>query len=145
MCKYKKCRGKTEKEYRKIFEETYCDHENPVITFDGIRAKFFPGMFDHAFFESDDWKKKDKSIFSFNRAEKIFWIKDTLEDPDAILKCGYLKKTKTHTNSRRVAIVKNDYVVIIRFTKDLKSAQFITAFEAYDSIDEILKAPDWTL
>lgn len=142
MCKYKKCRGKTEDEYRQIFEETYCKHENPIITFDGIRVKFFPDMFDHAFFESADWKKKDKSNFSVNRAENIYWIKDTLEDPNAILKAGYIKKSKSYTNSRRVAIVKGNYIVVILINKK-GYAKFITAYEADKNIGKIFASPDW--
>jgi len=139
---YKKLRGKSVDEYRSLFDETYC--MAPITTFDGIEVKFYPNMFEHAFYESYDNMKKDKSLFSYNRAEKIMWIKETLEDPTAILKQGYLKKTKSYTDSRRVAIVKNDYVVIIRFYDiSFKKAKFITAFEAYNSINEILGSPDW--
>jgi len=139
---YKKLKGKSEQEYRDIFNEVYC--KAPITTFDGISVKFYSNMFDHAFFESANNWKGDKSLFSYNRAEKIMWIKETLEDPTAILKQGYIKKTKKHTNSRRVAIVKNNYVVIIRFIdRDKIRAKFVTAYEAYNSIDKILNSPDW--
>jgi hypothetical protein len=137
---YQKLRGKEPDEYRDLFIKTYC--EEPIVTFDGISVKFYSSMFDHAFYESENKKKKDKSLFSYNRAEKILWIKETLEDSSAILKVGWDKKTKSFDNSRRVAIVKKDYVVIIRIYRENK-ARFVTAFEAYNSIENILSSPDW--
>lgn len=139
---YQKIRGNTPEEYRQIFIDTYCNPSKPIYTFDKILVKFYPDMFDHTFYESDNWKKKDKSLFSYNRAEKILWIKDALEDSTAILKVRYNSKTKTNDHSRRVAIVKNDFIVII-WMKNNKEAKFITAFQAYDSIDKIIQGPDW--
>ena len=137
---YKRLRSKSEQEYRDIFDEVYC--KAPITTFDGISVKFYSEMFDHAFFESANKRQGDKSLFSYNRAEKIMWIKKTLEDSTAILKQGYIKKTKKYTNSRRVAIVKNNYVVVI-LLYGVKRARFITAYEANDSINKILNSPDW--
>ena len=55
-----------------------------------------------------------------------------------------MRGTKSYTSSRRVAIVKNNYVVIIRFIDSSKKvAKFVTAYEAYDSIDKIMNSPDW--
>ena len=51
-------------------------------------------MFDHAFFESADRVEKDKSVLSLNRLEKIHWIKETLNDKDAILKKGWDTKKR---------------------------------------------------
>lgn len=138
---YRKLRGKSIDEYHSIFEEIYC--KEGITTFDGILVKFYSEMFEHAFYESANKLPGDKSLFSYNRAEKILWIKDTLEDPTAILKKGWLRKKKTYTNSRRVAIVKNNYVVIIEIYRKNK-ARFITAFEAYNSVGKIMKAPDWS-
>ena len=78
---------------------------------------------------------------SLNRLEKIYWIKDTLQDKDAILKKGWDAKSKTYFKDRRVAIVNGNYVVIIRFTGLLK-AKFVTAYEKED-IENILKSPDF--
>jgi hypothetical protein len=77
--------------------------------------------------------------------EKILWIKDTLEDPTAMLKQGWDRDSKTYDNERRVALVKNNYVVIIRFTGLLKAA-FVTAYELTDeegNNNKILMSPDW--
>ncbi len=128
-----------EKEMRKLWKEEYCISE--IETFDGVKVKFFEDMFDHCFFESDNRKKKDKSILSLNRLEKILWIKDTLQDGDALLKKGWNTQEKEHYKDRRVAIVKGNYVVIIRFTGLLK-AKLVTAYEK-NNIENILKGPDF--
>jgi len=133
----------TEAELREIWSETYC--EKVIVTFDKIVVKFYSEMFDHCFFESDDRLKKDKSLLSFNRLEKIYWIKEALEDPDAILKQGWISKLKSYDNNRRVTIVKGNYIVVIQIYAD-KKARFITAYEVNDNknLELILNSPDWT-
>ena len=140
--KYQKIKPheKTEEELRKLWDITYCIE--PIITFDNIVVKFYSNMFDHAFYESIDRKQKDKSALSYARLEKIFWIKDTLQDPDAELVQGYDNKTKRHSNSSRVAIIKDNYVVII-WMKTSKEAKFVTAYVADNSIEKIKKSPKW--
>lgn len=102
-------------------------------------------MFDHAFFESEDWKKKDKSILSHNRLEKMFWIKEALEDPDTIIKHGWNNKTKSYSDDSRVTIVKNDYLVVIRFIRT-NVAKFVTAYQNLeeDNLKKVLESPAWT-
>lgn len=129
----------TEAEMRKIWDDEYCQAE--IETFDGVMVKFYADMFDHIFFESNDREKKDKSILSLNRLEKIYWIKDVLQDNTAILKKGWNNTDKEYYKDRRVAIVKGNYVVIIRFTALLK-AKLVTAYQKED-IDNILNAPDF--
>ncbi|MGK7392124.1 MAG: hypothetical protein ACNS60_17355 [Candidatus Cyclobacteriaceae bacterium M2_1C_046] len=134
----------TENELRILWREEYCDPNKPIYTYDHVLVKFYENMFDHCFFESANRQKGDKSILSLNRLEKMLWIKDTLQDPTAILKKGWDKRNKSYDNSRRVAFVKGSYIVVIRFTGLLK-AQFITAFEHQDedNINKILQGPDW--
>lgn len=127
---------------RQLFLQTYCNPLSPIITFDGIEVKFFPDQFDHAFFESVNRKLADKTQFSLVRAERILWIKDTLEDPTADLRVGWDKKYKIYDKSYRVAVVKYNYVVII-WIKDVKNGKFITAYEADKSIGKILGSPVW--
>lgn len=129
----------TEDELRKIWREEYC--EKHIYTFDNVLVKFYEDMFDHVFFESSSRKIKDKSLLSLNRLEKIYWIKDALKDPDAILKKGWNSKKKEFYKDRRVAIVKGNYVVVIRFIGLLK-AKLVTAFEKND-IENILNDPDF--
>lgn len=93
---FKKLKLKSPEEYRRLFERTYCNKENPIVTFDNITVKFYADMFGHAFFESAEWKYKDKSIFSFDRTDRMLWIKETLESKDAILKKGWDRKSKTY-------------------------------------------------
>ena len=81
----------TEIELRKIWLEEYC--QNEIITFDGVKVKFYEDMFDHVFFESRDRIEKDKSILSLNRLEKIYCIKEVLVDKNAILKKGWNSKS----------------------------------------------------
>ena len=140
--KYQVIQGKTAAEYRALYEMIYCDFSNPIFTFDGIHVRFFKEKFEHAFYESKNWKKGDKSVFSNERAEKILWIKDTLEDSNAKLKVGWDKKNKSYDSSRRVAVVRNDFVVVIHILAPQK-AKFITAYEADNSISKILSSPDW--
>lgn len=129
----------SETELRNIWREEYCNNE--INTFDNVLVKFYEDMFDHVFFESANRIRKDKSILSFNRLEKIYWIKETLQDRDAILKKGWDNERKEYFKDRRVAIVKGNYVVIIRFTGMLR-AKFVTAYEK-DNIDNILISPDF--
>ncbi len=128
-----------EAEMRKLWKEEYCDKE--LKTFDNVVVKCYEDMFDHIFYESANRKAKDKSILSLNRLEKMLWIRDTLEDGEAILKKGWDNGKKKYYHDRRVAIVKGNYVVIIRFTGKLK-AKLVTAYEK-DNIDNILNSPDF--
>ncbi len=134
--------------YRKIFLDFYC--KKPVKTFDNIFVYFKEYNFDHAFFESKDRRKKDKSIFSQKRAKRIYWIKWVLENPNAQLFKGYDHKTKKYDSSRRVALCVDNYVVIIRINKKGDKAKLITSFVAdginkkgEKAIDLIKNAPKW--
>lgn len=141
---YKKIKSykMTEAELRQIWKEEYCEQE--IITFDAVTVKFYEDMFDHAFYESADNIEKDKSILSYNRLEKIYWIKEVLQDPEAVLKKGWDNYTKTVCDDRRVAMVKGNYIVVIRFTGLLK-AKLVTAFEMQDGedIQKVLDGPDF--
>ena len=143
---YKKIKSykMTEEELRQLWKETYCDPTNPIFTFDDVQVKFYEDMFDHAFYESDDWKKKDKSILSHNRLEKMFWIKEALEDKDTIRKKGWSRETKSYSDNRRVTLVKGDYMVVIRFTKQ-NEAKFVTAYQNLndDNLQLVLESPEW--
>jgi len=135
--------------YKNIYRKFYCT--SPVLTFDGISVKFYVSDFDHAFYESKNRKEKDKLVFSYKRANRIYWIKWVLENPQAQLYIGYNSKTKRYDNTRRVAICVDDYAVIIGIDrKDTKKAKFITAYVAdgingkgEKAIDLIKKGPKW--
>jgi len=129
----------SEQDMRGLWKSEYC--AQVIYTFDGIRVHFYDDMFDHCFFESSNRKEKDKSVLSLNRLEKMLWIKETLKDPDAILKKGWDNENKEFFEDRRVAIVKGNYVVIIRFIGLLK-AKFVTAYVKED-IEKVLQGPDF--
>jgi hypothetical protein len=133
---------KTEAEYEIHYLREYC--KNPVLTFDNIPVYFGKHKFKHSFCESS---KRDgcKDQFSSIRAERIDWIKATLQDPQAILYQGWDKKRKSYDNSRRVAVVYGDYVVVIEI-KDVgksRKAEFVTAYVADNSISKIISSPRW--
>jgi hypothetical protein len=86
--------------------------------------------FEHAFFESQHRREKDKSLFSYRRANRIYWIKWVLENPNAQLYKGYNHKTKSYDSARRVAICVENYVVVIELNKKRRKARFITAYIA---------------
>lgn len=138
---YKKVKSHqlSEQELRDIWKTEYCNQQ--IFTFDGVRVHFYEDMFNHCFYESADRLAKDKSILSLNRLEKILWIKATLQDPDAVLKFGWDKDKNIHYTDRRVAIVKGNYMVVIRFTGVLK-AKFVTAYQKED-IENVLQGPDF--
>ncbi len=141
---YKKIKSyqMTEAELRQLWEREYCSA--PVCTFDGISVAFHSDMFDHAFFESANRLQKDKSILSLNRCEKMLWIKATLQDPDAALRMGWDTGSKTHDATKRVALVKGNYVVVILIFRPGK-ARFITAFQMDDNenLQKLLSGPIW--
>jgi hypothetical protein len=137
--------GVVEEEMRRLWHINYCNSEVRIITFDGILVSFYDDMFDHVFFESYNFKARDKSILSLNRLEKMLWIKDTLEDEDSILKQGWLRDKKKYDGTRRVSVVKGNYVVIISINKQGTKARFITAYEINeeDNLEKIMSSPDW--
>ena len=135
---------KNEKECRNYYENVYCT--NPVKTFDNIYVHFYPEAFDDAFFESKNHIARDKSIFSFKRAEKIDYIKYTLENVKDNIYFGLDRDRKKPRKDRRVAILTpENYVVIITVLSDTK-AKFITAYpiDGFKTALLILTSEKWT-
>ncbi len=135
----------SEDDFRKIWHDVYC--VNRLHTFDGIEVSFYDNQFDHAFYESTlrnqrGKRKKSKDLLSPRRCARILWIKDVIEDPEASLYKGYDAKTHSYVNDRRVALVKNDYVVVIQLYRD-NEAKFITAYVADNSAEKIRQSPKW--
>lgn len=128
--------------YKALYLQTYCNPVSPIVTFDNITVQFYADGFDHAFFESTNRKTANKNQFSQQRSERISWIKEALEDATSDRRMGYDSKTKSYDNSRRVTIVKGDYVVVI-WIKNATTAKFITAYVADNSIGKILASPVW--
>lgn len=131
-------------DYRKHYESMYC--VSPIVTFDSIPVYFRKDKFEHSFFESS---KRDgvKDVFSPERARRIEWIKATLQHKDAELYVGWDKAKKRYDRNHRVAVVYNDFVVIIKISRKINGslkAEFVTAYVADNSIEKIRSAPRWT-
>jgi len=115
--------------YKNIYKRYYC--KKTIVTFDRISVKFYVDTFEHAFYESRSRRDKDKLLFSYKRANRIYWIKWVLQNPKAELYTGYNSKTKSYDKSRRVAICVDNYAVIIGLKRDDDTkAKFITAYVA---------------
>lgn len=140
----------TESEYYDHFRRVYCDPNTPIDTFDGIRVTFRPNQFNHAFRESADRAILDKSIFSKQRAERIDWIKWALQNRNALLVQGWLKKKKRYEPHRRVCVVETNYIVVIQLESDSSKAVFITTFVVNEDdpmhpekLQQIIGSPRW--
>lgn len=133
---------KNQEEYKKHFIDEYC--KKTIKTFDNIHVKFYEDQFEHAFFESENKKKRDKSIFSTERAERMDWIKEVLQSQKSELFIGWDRDKKRYNKNRRISIINEDnYVVIINIIRD-KKAKFITAYPASKTnATKIRSAPKW--
>ncbi len=134
--------------YKTIYQNYYC--KRPIRTFDNILVFFKEHNFEHAFFERVNRRTKDKSKFSYKRANRIYWIKWVLENPNAKLYKGYNHKTKRYDASRRVTVCVDNYVVVIELNKKRLKAKFITAYIAdgingkgQKAIDLIKSGENW--
>lgn len=132
-------------EYRSHYEQVYC--RGNIQTFDGIRVYFSPGKFGHVFYESSA-RDGRKDAFSPVRAQRIDWIKATLEHPEAALFEGWDKTSRQYDATRRVAVVYEDFVVVVAMglkqDGSLK-ANFVTCYQADNSIGKIRNSPPWSL
>jgi hypothetical protein len=131
------------REYRAHYQRHYCCAR--IVTFDDIRVYFRPQKFDHAFYENSQNRFGPKDMFCEIRAQRMDWIKATLEAPDAKLYIGWNKCKKCLEENRRVSVVYDDFVVIIEMSlsKGILKANFVTCFEADRSIEKIRQAPAW--
>lgn len=130
--------------YRLHYERIYC--RGNIQTFDGIRVYFGTDRFSHAFYESTA-RDGYKNAFSQVRAERIDWIKATLDNPEATLFEGWDRFSRQYDATRRVAVVYEKFVVVIamrlRRDRSLK-ANFMTCYQADNSIEKIRRSPRWS-
>lgn len=134
---------KMEDEYRAHFERVYC--QRPIITFDGIPVRFRKERFDHCMYESSK-RNDEKDHFSPKRAQRMDWIEATLTNPVADLYQGWDKRKKCFDPNGRVAVVFEEFVVVILVKKNRDgkfTADFITAYFADNSIGKIRSSPKW--
>lgn len=131
-------------EYHSHYERVYCHGD--IQTFDGIRVYFGLGKFGHVFYESTA-RDGRKDAFSPVRAQRIDWIKGTLENPAAELFEGWDKGSLHYDATRRVAVVHEDFVVVVSMALKLDGslkANFMTCYQADNSIGKIKTSPAWS-
>lgn len=131
--------------YRAHYERTLC--RGGIVTHDGIRVFFKRDEFDHAFFESSD-RRGANDVFSLERAMRMDWIPVALADPKVPCFQGWDRKKRRHDSTRRVAVVIDDFVIVIgiwRTRGGVMKANFITCYRAENSIGKIRQSPGWTL
>jgi hypothetical protein len=91
-------------------------------------------------------RDSNKDQFSTARSERVDWIRETLTNPKADLYQGWDRKRKGCDPSARVAVVYEEFVVVIRIysgSSGGKRARFLTAYLAQDSIGKIRGMPRW--
>jgi len=131
-------------EYKQHYERHYL--RGKIITFDGIRVYFRPQTFGHAFYKNSKGVSGDKDAFAPERAERMDWVKATLESAEAEIFMGWIKATKTYDENRRVSVIFEGFVVVIELSLTRKGelkGNFITCYLADNSIDRIRKSPEW--
>lgn len=134
----------TVREYKQHYERYY--QRGAIITFDGIRVYFKPQKFGHAFYQNSQGRAGAKDEFSPQRAERMDWIKLTLEHPEADIFMGWNKDEKCVEEDRRVSVVFEDFVVVIELslsTKGELKGNFVTCYLADRSIGKIRSSPRW--
>jgi hypothetical protein len=132
------------RDYRQYYERHYC--RGNIVTHDGIRIYFRPQKFGHAFYQNSSGRQGAKDEFSPARAQRMSWIKLTLEHPDAELFVGWNKDEKSHDDTRRVSVVYESFVVVIELSvnrKGVLKGNFVTCYLADNSINKIKSSPKW--
>jgi hypothetical protein len=117
-----------------------------IKTHDGIRVFFQQEKFGHAFYESTN-RDGAKNAFSRVRAERMNWIEATLTDPAAIRYQRWVARTRSYDPARRVDLLYEDFVVVLAMGLNRAGAlraNFITCFQADNSIGKIRTSPLWT-
>ena len=115
-------------DYENHFIREYC--HSPIITFDSIPITFRRSSFYHAFFKSSG-PDRIKNKFSKSRAQKIDWIKASLQCPKAELYQGWVKGNIDPL--RRVSITYGNYIVVVKMRlrgDGVLVGDFITAYTA---------------
>lgn len=128
--------------YRQHYVANYCT--GAIMTHDGIPVYFDPWKFGHAFFETVITKD---DTFSPIRAQRMDWIRLTLQDAGADRFQGWNKATKTYEPHRRVEVVHEDFVVVLQISRKRNGrlkAKFVTCYQADNSIGLIRQSPQWS-
>lgn len=127
--------------YRAVYKATYC--VKPTMTHDGVAVRFRQSQFEHITRESS---RRDgvKDTHSPQRAQRLLWIKVALEDPELEFKAGWDKQKKRYDHKRRVTLMIDDFVVVIRL-KSATEADFVTCYVADSphTLKKLKEGPKW--
>jgi len=127
--------------YEGFFNVTYC--LKPLLTHDGLAVRFRKRDFSHCAYESSR-RDGNKDTFSPQRAERLGWIREALQDPNLTLYAGWDKKKRRYDHNSRVTIMIDDLVVVIRL-KSATEADFVTCYVADTPASKVklLTSPRW--
>ncbi len=113
-----------------------------VITYDGIRIRFYANQFDHAFYVSST-PQSGKDKFSLERARRMNWIRAVATDP----RMEVYRRVMTGGRVRRIMLEPNEpYVVICEIlSSDPSQAVFITAYpvKSKSALAKMRSNPRW--
>lgn len=110
------------------------------------RVHFSVGRFDHAFYESSR-RDGNKDDFSLIRARRIDWIAGTLTAPTASWYEGWNNRTRQQDATRAAVVAYEEFVVVLAYRLRRQKqlvANFVTCFNADNSIGKIRKSPLWS-
>jgi hypothetical protein len=135
--------------YRQVFLETYVRTRDgeaiEIRDWLGNKVIFRPGIFDHAFSESTDYRFGSgihNVPFSKKRARCILWIKEILAASKGTIerRRQYRRDSRGRFKKRRILVVAEErYVVVLDEQKEQKTLEFISAFPADESYLEKMR------
>lgn len=135
----------TEEEYKNHFIEIFVNN-SPILTHDGIEVFFWESDFEHAFYQRSEksWASK-KSTFSLNRATKMDYILDMLNDSSLIAYQGYDKACNSHDNESRSVVLTTEMLLLVIRHAGPNKARFKTMFVIDNQITlkKIISNPIW--
>jgi len=131
----------SEAAYREHFRKHYLTG-TPLVTFDGIRIRFFAHNFDHAFFTESVRGSGMKDRFDRSRAERMDWIGAVLCSSAVEL----YRRVMPKGSVRRISLVPVErYAAVIAVEKKLRSANFVTAYvvNSNSTLKKMRSNPKW--
>lgn len=132
----------TPADYCTHFRHLYCRSGN--VTHDNFTIAFRADIVDHCLYESSK-RDKIKDRFSVPRANRLEWIQDALIDPQWPMHFGWDKVKRRIDYSRRVTIVGDEFVVVLRLAQRVARGGFVTCFVAdRRTVQSIRSGPVWT-
>ena len=130
-----------ESAYRTYYLQTLC-RAGSITMCDGMRVRFFPEAFDHAFYQNTDRRGCPITpIFCMDRAERMAWMPECLRD-------GALpnyRRVMPNGEIRRLVLVPSErYLVVLRAVRGM-TCKFLTAYvvNSQSALRNIQANPLW--